>query len=172
MGFSRALQHHSSKASILQCSAFFMVQLLYPYMTTGKIISSVQSLSRVWLLATLWTAAHQASLSITNSWSCTNSRPSSQWCHPTISIPVIPFSTLWKNHSFDYMDFGGQSDVSLFTTLSRFVIAFLPRSKHLLISWLQSPCSMILEFKKRKFVTDATFPPSFVMKQWDWMPWP
>ena len=41
-----------------------------------------------------------------------------------------------------------------------FVIAFLPRSKHLLISWLQSPCSMILESKKRKFVTDATFPPS------------
>ena len=83
------LQHHSSKASILQCSAFFVIQLSYPYMATGKTIaltrwtfvskvmsllfnmlsqfSSVQSLSRVWLFATPWAAVHQASLSITNS---------------------------------------------------------------------------------------------------------
>ena len=54
---------------------------------------SVHSLSRVWLFVTPWTAAHQASLSITNSWACSNSRPSSQWCHPTISSSVIPFSS-------------------------------------------------------------------------------
>ena len=53
-------QHHSSKASVLWCSAFFMVQLSHPYMNTGK---SVQSFSRVWLYATLQTAASQASLS-------------------------------------------------------------------------------------------------------------
>ena len=69
------LQHHSSKASILQCSAFFTVQLSHPYMTTGKTIaltrrtfvSKVQtngSLSRVWLFATPWTAAYQAPLSV------------------------------------------------------------------------------------------------------------
>ena len=66
------LQHHSSKASILWHSASFIVQLSHLYMTTGKTIvliisHSVQSLSCVQLFATLWTAAHQASLSITNS---------------------------------------------------------------------------------------------------------
>ena len=65
-------------------------------MTPGKTIaltqfSSVQSLSRVWLFVTPWTAARQASLSITNSWSSPNSCPLSQWCHPTISFSIIPF---------------------------------------------------------------------------------
>ena len=48
----------------------------------------------------------------------------------------------------------------LFNMLSRFVMAFLPRSKHLLISWLQSPCTVILEPKKIKSVTVSTFCPS------------
>jgi len=82
------LQHPSSKASILQCSAFFVVQLSHPYMTTGKAIA-----------LTIWT-----------------------FISKVISL--------------------------LLNTLSRFVIAFLPRSKHLLISWLQSPSAMILEPKK------------------------
>ena len=55
--------------------------------------SSVQSFSRVWLFVTPWTAAHQASLSITNSCRLLNSCPLSQWCHPTISSYVIPFSS-------------------------------------------------------------------------------
>ena len=87
------LQHHSSKASILQCSVFFMVQLSHPYMTPGKTIA-----------LTRWT-------------------------------------------------FVGKVMSLLFNTLSRFVIAFPPRSKHLLISWLQSPSAMILEPKKIKSVT-------------------
>ena len=78
------LQHHSSKASILWCSAFFMVQLSHPYMTTGKIIA-----------LTIWTLVSKV-----------------------MSL--------------------------LFNMLSRLVIAFLPRSKHLLISWLQSPSTVIL----------------------------
>ena len=82
------LQHHSSKTSILQHSAFFMVQLLHPYMTTGKTI----------------TLTRQTFVS------------------KVMSLP--------------------------FTTLSRFVIAFLPRNKHLLISWLQSPSAVILEPQK------------------------
>ena len=82
------LQHHSSKASILWCSAFFTVQLLLPYMTTGKIIA-----------LTRWT-------------------------------------------------FVGKVMSLLFNMLSRLVMAFLPRSKHLLISWLQSPSAVILEPKK------------------------
>ena len=79
------LQHHSSEASVLQCSAFFIVQLSHPYMTTGKTLA-----------LTLWT-------------------------------------------------FVGQIKSLLFNILSRLVIAFLPRSKHLLISWLQSPSTVILE---------------------------
>ena len=56
-------------------------------------LSSVQSLSRVRLFATPWTAAHQASLSISTTGVHSNSRPLSQWCHPTISSSVIPFSS-------------------------------------------------------------------------------
>ena len=84
------LQHHSSKASILQCSAFFMVQLSHPYATTGK----------------------TTALTI-----------------PTFVSKVMSL---------------------LFNMLSRFVIAFYPRSKCLLISWLQSLSTVILEPKKIK----------------------
>ena len=94
------LQHHSSKASILRHSAFFTVQLSYPYMTTGKTIA-----------LTIWT-----------------------FISKVMSL--------------------------LFNTLSRSVIALLPRSKHLLILWLQSPFVVILEPKKIKFVTVSTFSPS------------
>ena len=55
--------------------------------------SSVQSLSRAWLFATPWIAAHQASLSFTNSWSLLNSCPLNYWCHPTISSSVVIFSS-------------------------------------------------------------------------------
>ena len=84
------LQHYSSKASILQCSACFIVQLSYPYMTTGKTIA-----------LTRWT-------------------------------------------------FIGKVMSLLFNMLSRLVITFFPKSKHLLISWLQSPYAVILEPKKIK----------------------
>ena len=87
------LQHHSSKASILQHSTFFMVQLSHPYMTTGK----------------------------------------------TIALTRQPFV--------------GKVMSLLFNMLSRFVIAFLPRIKRLLISWLQSPSAVILEPKKMKSLT-------------------
>ena len=94
------LQHHSSKASIFQRSAFFMVQLSHPYMTTGKTIA-----------LTRWT-------------------------------------------------FVGKVRSPLFNMLSRLMIAFLPRNKHLLISWLQSPSVMILEPQKIKSATVYTVFPS------------
>ena len=94
------LQDHNLKASVLWCSAFFMVQLLHPYMTTGKTI-----------VLTIWT-------------------------------------------------FVGKVMSLLFNTLPRFVITFLPRSKHLLISWLQSLSTVILDPKKIKSVTVCTFLPS------------
>ena len=65
-----------------------------------------------------------------------------------------------KELRFDYTDLCQQSNVFAFNTLSRFVTAFLPRSNHHLISWLQSPSTVILGPKKRKSVTASTFPPS------------
>ena len=94
------LQHHSSKASILQCSAFFIVQLSHLYMTTGK------------------------------------------------TIALIRLTFVDKVMSL------------LFNMLSRLVITFLPRSKCLLISWLQSPSSVILEPRKIKSATVSTVSPS------------
>ena len=94
------LQHHSSKASILWFSAFFIVQLSHPYMTTGKTIA----LSR-------WTFVDKV-----------------------MSL--------------------------LFNMLSRLVITFLPRSKRLLISWLQSPSAVILEPRKIKSATVSSLSPS------------
>ena len=63
---------------------------------TGELSQTVvvQSLSHVWFLATLWTAAHQASRSSLSPGACLNSYPLSQWCHPTIPSSVIPFSCL------------------------------------------------------------------------------
>ena len=66
----------------------------------------------------------------------------------------------WKNHSFDYTDLCWQSDISTFNMLSRFVIAFLPRSNCLLVSWLPSPSIMILEPRKIKSLTVSIFVPS------------
>ena len=87
-------QHHSSEASILQCSAVFIIQISHPYMTTGKTIA-----------LTKWT-------------------------------------------------FVGKAMSLLFNMLSRLVIAFLPKSRHLLISWLQTPCAVILE--PRKIVSNCS----------------
>ena len=98
------LQHHSSKASILQRSALFRVQLTYLYMTTGKI------------------------------------------------IPLTRQTFVGKVMSL------------LFSMLSRLVKTFHPRSKHLLISWLQSPSTVILEPPKIKSVTVSTVSPSICMK--------
>ena len=66
--------------------------------------------------------------------------------------------------------FVGKVTSLLFNTLSRLVIAFLPRSECLLISWLQSPSTVILERKKTKSVTVSIFPHLFAGKGWDRMP--
>ena len=90
-------------------SAHFLIQDVFQF-------SLVQLLSRVQLFVTPWTAAHQASLSNTNSWSCSNSCPLSRWCHPTISSSVVPFSSHLQSFpasgSFPVSQFfasGGQS---------------------------------------------------------------
>ena len=93
------LQHHSSKASILQHSDFFIVQLSHPYITTGKTIALTRQ------------------------------------------------------------TFFGKVMSLLFNMLSTLIIAFLPRIKHLSISWLQSPYAVIFEPKKIKSVTVSTVSP-------------
>ena len=92
------LQHHSSKASILWCSAFFIVQLSHPYMTTGKTIALTRQ------------------------------------------------------------TFVGKGMSPLLNMLSRLVITSLPRSKHLFISWLQSPSAVILETPRIKSPIVSTVP--------------
>ena len=67
----------------------------------------------------------------------------------------------WKNHSLERRTFVGKVISLLLNMLSRLVITFLPRSKRLLISWLQSPSAGILEPKKIKSVTDSIVSPSF-----------
>ena len=71
-----------------------------------------------------------------------------------------PYMTTGKTIALTRQIFVGKVKFLLFNTLSRFVIAFLPRSKHLLISWLQSPSTMVLESKKIKFVTVSIVFPS------------
>ena len=122
---------------------------------------------------------------------CSNSCPWSQWCHPTISSSVVPFSSCLQSflasESFpmsqlftpggqnigvsasapvlpmniqDWFSLGLASLISLHSNmLSRLLIIFLPRSKRLLISWLQSPSAVILEPKKIKSLTVSVVSP-------------
>ena len=76
----------------------------------------------------------------------------------------------WKNHSFDKMDLSGKVMSLLLNTLSRLVIAFLPRSKYLLIAWLQSPSAVILEPKKIKSDSVSTVSPIISHEVMDQMP--
>ena len=79
-------------------------------------------------------------------------------------LTLTPVHDYWKNNSFDYTDLCQQVIYLLFNMLSRFVIAFLPRSKCLLISWVQSPSAVILEPHKIKSVTVSIFPHLFAVK--------
>ena len=71
-----------------------------------------------------------------------------------------PYIDYWENHPLTIQTFVGKVMSLFFNTLSRFVIAFLPRSNHLLILWLQSPSALILQPKKIKSVTVSILPPS------------
>ena len=120
------LQHHSSKASILQCSAFFTVQLSHLYMTTGKTISltKVNSLSRVRLFASPWTVANQAPLSMGFSrqeyWSELPfpspgdlPDPGIEPWSPALSTDALPSEPPGKSLSLDQTDLSWQSNVRL-----------------------------------------------------------
>ena len=85
-----------------------------------------------------------------------------QLSHPFLTMKITIALTIWT--------FVGKVLTLLFNTLSRFVISFLPKINHLLISWLQSPSTVILEPNKKKSVTASTFPHLYAMKRWDQMP--
>ena len=140
--------------------------------------------SHVQLFATPWTAALQASLYFTVSqsllrlmyiesvmpanhlilFSCLQSFPASG------SFPMSQFFASGKTIAPTIRNFVSKVTSLLSNTLSRFVIASLPRSNCLLISWLQSPCAGILEPKKRNLSLLPPFPILFAMKGWDRMP--
>ena len=82
-----------------------------------------------------------------------------------------PYMTTGKTVALTRQSFVDKVMSLLFNMLSRFVIAFLPRSKHLLISWLKSPSAVILEPKKLKSLTVSTVSPSVCHEWWDQMPW-
>ena len=90
----------------------------------------------------------------------------SLWSNTHIHTWLTGKTTALTRQTFD-----GKVMSLLFNTLSRFVTAFLPRSKCLLISWLQSPSVGILESKKIKFFTVSIYSPLFATKWWDWIPW-
>ena len=83
-----------------------------------------------------------------------------------------PYMTTGKTIALTRWTFVGKVMSLLFNMLSRLVIAFLPRSKCFLFSWLQSPSAVILEPPKIKSVTASVVSPSICHEWWDWMPWP
>ena len=125
------LQHHSSKASILQLSAFFTVQLSHPYMTTGKTIGLTRQTTVGKVMTLLFNMLSTTPVSCLE-----NPRDGGAWW-----AAVYGVAQSWARLK------------RLSSSSSRLVIAFLPRSKLLLISWLQSPSAVILEPKKIKFLT-------------------
>ena len=120
----------------------------------------VQSLSHLWLFANPWTAAHQASLfftvfqSLLKLMSITSVIP---FNHLILCGPLLLLHSVFLSNELA-LNIRWPKYWSLrFNTLSRFIIAFLSRSKLLLISWLQSPSTVILKSKKIKSVTVCTF---------------
>ena len=118
----------------------------------------VKSLSRVWLLVTPWSAAYQAPPSMGFSrqeyWSGSPLPSLNSLAFSLIYSPTITsIHDYWKNHSMIIGSFSSKVMSLFFNLLSTLVIVFLPRSKHLWISWLQSPSAVILEPKKIKSVT-------------------
>ena len=100
------------------------------------------------------------------------SKVSILWCSTFFRVHLShPYMPTGETVSLTRQTFIGKVMSLLFNMLSMFVIAFLRRGKHLLISWPQSPSAMILEPRKIKSVTVSMFPHLFAMKWWDQMPW-
>ena len=92
------------------------------------------------------------------------------WAFFVVQLTYLDM-TIWKNIGLTIWAFVGNVLSLLFNMMSRFVIAFLPRSKRLLISWLQSTSAVILEPPKQRMPLFPLFPHLFAMKWWGQMPW-
>ena len=148
------LQHHRLKASILQCSAFFMVQLSQLYKTTGKTIALTIWTLGLPLVAQLVKNPPTMQDTWIQSLDLEDPLEKVMATHSNILAWRIPWT-------FTFMrTMVVKVTCLLCNMLSRFLIALLPRSKHLLISWLQSPSAMMLEPKKIKSVTVSIVSPS------------
>ena len=100
------------------------------------------------------------------------SKASVLWCSTLFIVQLsYPYMTTRKHIALTIQNFVDKVMSLLFSMLSRCVIAFLQRSKHLLISWLKSPSAVILEAKKIKSPTVSIVSPSIRMNWWNWMPW-
>ena len=101
-----------------------------------------------------------------------SSKASILWHSAFFTVQLsYPCMTIGKTIALTRQTFVGKVLSPLFNMLSRFATAFLPRSNHLSISWLQSPSAVILEPPKIKFVTVSIVSPSICQEWWDWMPW-
>ena len=163
------LQHNSSKASILWRSAFFTVQLSHPYMTTGNTIALTRRTFVGKVMSLLFNMLSRLVITFLPRIKRLNFMAAVTICSdfgaPKNKGPTLTYvHDYWKNHTFDYTNHVCKVRSLLFNILSRFVTAFLPRSKCLLISQLQSPSTVILEPKKRKLAIVSTFPLLFAMK--------
>ena len=99
------------------------------------------------------------------------SKASTLWCSVFLMVQLShPYMTTGKTIALSGWTIVGKVLSLFFNILSRFVIAFLPRSKHLLISWPQSPSSVILMPEKINLILCPWFPHLFAMKRWDQMP--
>ena len=115
---------------------------------------------------------------ILESWDCQESSPtppskaSILWHSAFFMVQLTSIHDYWKNHSFDNKDLCCKVMFLLFNMLSRFFIAFLPRRKCLLISWLQSPSQLFWSPRKWSLSLFPLLPHLFAMKWWDQMLWP
>ena len=100
-----------------------------------------------------------------------SSKASIFWHSAFFIVQLSSIHDYWKNIALTVWTFVSKVMSLLSNMLSRLVIAFLPRSKHLLISWLQSPSAVILESKKIKSSLFPLFPHLFAMKWWNQIPW-
>ena len=156
------LQHHNSKASVLWCSAFFMMKFSHLYRTTGKpIVLTIGPLLAKWCLCFL--------ICCPGLWCFPGSSAGKESAYNAEDPGLIPGSGRSPGEGIGFpLQYSRASLVA--QTVKSHLQCFLPRSKCLWISWLQSPPAVLLEPKKRKSVAAFTVSPLLAMKWWNWIP--